>query len=74
MADPKQLWELAGGNGAGKSTFHYLYLAKYGIKFVNADLIAKDIDPEDPGGSSYYAATVKIQGITDTTVSIGRLR
>ena len=40
MANPKQLWVLAGGNGAGKSTFYYLHLAKYGIKFVNADLIA----------------------------------
>ena len=58
MANPKQLWVLAGGNGAGKSTFYDLHLAKYGIKFVNADLIAKDIDSENPEGLSYYAATV----------------
>lgn len=58
MANPRQLWVLAGGNGAGKSTFYYLHLAKYGIKFVNADLIAKDIDSENPEGLSYYAATV----------------
>jgi len=58
MANPKQLWVLAGGNGAGKSTFYDLYLAKYGIMFVNADLIAKDVDSENPEGSSYYAATV----------------
>ena len=44
MNHSKQLWVLAGGNGAGKSTFYNLYLAKYGIKFVNADLIAKDIN------------------------------
>ena len=48
MANPRQLWVLAGGNGAGKTTFYNLYLAKFGIKFVNADLIAKDIDPENP--------------------------
>ena len=50
MANPRQLWVLSGGNGAGKSTFYNLYLAKYGIKFVNADLIAKDSDSENPEG------------------------
>ena len=58
MADPKKLWVLAGGNGAGKTTFYTLYLAKYGIKFVNADSIAKDIDPGNPEDLSYLAATV----------------
>jgi predicted ABC-type ATPase len=58
MAPPRQLWVLAGGNGAGKTTFYNLYLAKYGIKFVNADLIAKDIDPENTEGFSYHAATL----------------
>jgi len=58
MANSRQLWVLAGGNGAGKSTFYNLHLAKYGIKFVNADLIAKDIDPENSEGISYRAATV----------------
>jgi predicted ABC-type ATPase len=58
MATPRQLWVLAGGNGAGKTTFYNLYLAKYGIKFVNADLIAKDIDPEKTEGLSYHAATL----------------
>jgi predicted ABC-type ATPase len=58
MAHSKQLWVLAGGNGAGKSTFYNLYLAKYGLKFVNADLIARDMGSEDPESQSYYAATV----------------
>ncbi len=58
MANPRQLWVLSGGNGAGKSTFYNLYLAKYGIKFVNADLIAKDLDSENPEGLSYHAATL----------------
>lgn len=58
MANPRQLWVLAGGNGAGKTTFYNLYLARYGITFVNADLIAKDIDPENPELMSYHAATV----------------
>ena len=58
MVNPRQLWVIAGGNGAGKSTFYKLYLAKYGVKFVNADLIAEDIDSENPEGLSYHAATV----------------
>ena len=58
MANTRQLWVLAGGNGAGKSTFFNGYLKKYGIMFVNADLIAKDVDSENPEDISYQAATV----------------
>lgn len=58
MADTKQLWVLTGGNGAGKSTLYAHYLSKYGIKFVNADLIAKAIDPDNPEKWSYEAATL----------------
>ncbi|MCK5098702.1 MAG: zeta toxin family protein [Desulfobacteraceae bacterium] len=58
MTQSKQLWILAGGNGAGKSTFYNFYLAQYGINFVNADLIAKEIDFENPELSSYRAATL----------------
>ncbi len=58
MSDTKQLWVLAGGNGAGKSTFYNQYLSKYGIKFINADLIARVIDPDNPERLSYEAATL----------------
>lgn len=58
MNNPKQLWILAGGNGSGKTTFYNQYLAKHGIKFVNADLIAREIDFEDAENSSYQAATI----------------
>jgi predicted ABC-type ATPase len=58
VANTRQLWVLAGGNGAGKSTFFNLYLKKHGVTFVNADLIAKDLDPENPEGLSYQAATL----------------
>lgn len=47
---------LAGPNGAGKSTFFDLHLRRTGLLFVNADLIARAISPEDPLGSSYVAA------------------
>lgn len=58
MNKSKQLWILAGGNGAGKSTFYNQYLAKYGIQFVNADLIAREIDSENAENLSYQAATI----------------
>jgi len=56
MSQPKQLWVLVGGNGAGKSTFYRLYLQPKGMPFVNADLIAKQLFPDDPEGNSYNAA------------------
>jgi len=37
----KQLWLLAGGNGAGKTTFYRLQLEPLGMPFVNADILAK---------------------------------
>jgi predicted ABC-type ATPase len=55
MARP-QLWLLAGGNGAGKSTFYNRYLAPRGLRFVNADEIARMIAPNDPMSASYEAA------------------
>lgn len=58
MAALKQLWILAGGNGAGKSTFYHLYLAKFGIKIINADFIAKDFNSDNPEELSYQAATL----------------
>ena len=58
MNDSKQLWILAGGNGSGKTTFYNLYLAKYGMQFVNADLIAREIDSENVEDLSYQAATI----------------
>ena len=58
MPNKKQLWVLAGGNGAGKSTFFKHYLVDYGIKLVNADLIAKEINAEKSEQLSYDAATI----------------
>ena len=58
MTNSRYLWVLAGGNGAGKSTFYNQYLSKYGISFVNADLIARDLDSENPENLSYHAATL----------------
>ena len=35
---------LAGPNGAGKTTFHGIYLRPSGLRFVNADVVARDLD------------------------------
>lgn len=53
-----QVWVLAGGNGAGKSTFYQSFLAPHGVKFVNADLLAKKIAPAEPELASYDAAKI----------------
>lgn len=42
----KQLWILAGGNGAGKSRFYETYLKNKNLSFVNADRLAKEMSDE----------------------------
>ena len=59
------LWTLAGGNGAGKSTFHRLYLEPRGVAFVNADVIAREIDPSNPAAASYEAARMTMRRFAD---------
>ena len=56
MKKPKQLWLIAGGNGAGKSTFFNLFLKPTGLPFINADILAKQLDVNDTEGQSYKAA------------------
>jgi predicted ABC-type ATPase len=56
MSENKQLWLLTGGNGSGKSTFYRLFLEPRGIKFINADLIARDMTTDNPEGASYKAS------------------
>ncbi len=55
MSD-KQVWILAGGNGAGKSTFYRLMLESKSLVFINADKIARILDPDEPEKMSYEAA------------------
>lgn len=58
MTVSKQLWILAGGNGAGKTTFYEKFLAPKGIRLVNADMIAKIVNPTSPESVSYKAASL----------------
>lgn len=46
--DGRFLLVIAGSNGAGKSTFHDVYVRSLGLPFVNADLIARDLATGDP--------------------------
>jgi len=58
VTDKKQLWLLAGGNGAGKSTFYNTQLKPLGLPFINADSIAKELYPTEPENHSYDAANI----------------
>ncbi len=58
MKNTKQLWLLAGGNGAGKSTIYRTQLESFGLPFINADILAKQIFPEQPEQHSYEAAKI----------------
>lgn len=56
MSNDKQLWLLAGGNGAGKSTFFEHFLKPAGLPFINADILAKQLVDENTEAVSYRAA------------------
>lgn len=57
-APKKRLWVLAGGNGAGKSSFYRTFLEPAGIPFVNADLIARQVYERQAEENSYAAAKI----------------
>jgi predicted ABC-type ATPase len=67
----KQLWLLAGGNGAGKSTFYRLFLQPTGIPFINADILARILYPDAPEDHSYEAARVA-EGLREQLLLAGR--
>lgn len=54
----KQLWLLAGGNGAGKTTFYTTQLKPLNLPFINADNIARELFPLSPEEHSYQAASI----------------
>jgi len=58
LNNKKQLWVLAGGNGAGKSTFYHLYLEPLAMPFINADILANYLYPDAPELHSYDAAVI----------------
>ncbi|BCG66023.1 MAG: hypothetical protein methR_P3895 [Methyloprofundus sp.] len=67
----KQLWVLAGGNGVGKSTFYKTRIEPQGLPFVNADILAKQLFPDQPEIHSYEAAKI-IEQIRTQLLEEGR--
>lgn len=49
---------LAGPNGAGKTTFYYAHLQAAGLRFVNADLLARELSI-DPYEAASLAASIR---------------
>ena len=49
---------LAGPNGAGKSTFFESHLARFGLRFVNADVLAHSLEM-DPYAAAKYADALR---------------
>ncbi|MFO1491513.1 MAG: zeta toxin family protein [Kiritimatiellia bacterium] len=50
---------IAGPNGAGKTTFFHAHLAKAGLRFVNADLLAKEMGIADPYAAARAADALR---------------
>jgi predicted ABC-type ATPase len=49
---------LAGSNGAGKTTFYRTMLQSTQLPFVNADEVARALQPAEPGAVAYKAMRV----------------
>jgi predicted ABC-type ATPase len=49
---------LAGPNGAGKTTFYHAHLARCGLRFVNADVLAEELGM-DPYAAARSAAALR---------------
>lgn len=49
---------LAGPNGAGKTTFYHAHLAAAGLRFLNADVLARELDLE-PYAAARVAAALR---------------
>ena len=51
---------LAGPNGAGKTTFYHAHLRTAGLRFINADVLARDLNL-DPYAAAHVAAALRRQ-------------
>ena len=63
----KNIYIIAGSNGAGKTTFATKFLPEYANcpSFVNADLIAKGLSPFDPQKAALKAGKLVLQQIRE---------
>ena len=49
---------IAGPNGAGKTTFYHAHLRRAGLPFINADVLARELDLEP-----YAAARIALSSM-----------
>jgi predicted ABC-type ATPase len=61
----KEVYIVGGSNGAGKTTFAKEFIKEAGLTFLNADEIAREIDPEDQAGGKLKAGRVLFQRLED---------
>lgn len=63
----KRIIIIAGPNGAGKTTFANQILAgdQEGYPFVNADIIARELNPDDPESEAFRAGRLMLQKIEE---------
>jgi predicted ABC-type ATPase len=67
----KQVVIVAGANGSGKTTFARKFLDVTKFEFLNADEIAKEINPEDPL-KARIAAGKKVINSIDELIGVGK--
>ena len=67
----KRIIIIAGPNGAGKTTFANQILAgdQAGYPFVNADIIARGLNPDNPESEAFRAGRLMLQRIEDLVES-----
>ena len=63
----KKIIIIAGPNGAGKTTFANQILAgdQASFPFVNADIIARGLNPDDPEGEAFRAGRLMLRRIEE---------
>ena len=67
MSRPKRIFIIAGPNGAGKTTFATEFLPNeaHCPTFINADLIAAELDPLQPDLAAIQAGRLMLKTIHD---------
>lgn len=63
MSDTPTFTIIAGVNGSGKTTFALDYFKNSNVVFINADLIATGLSPNNPDTSQFVAGKLMLQKI-----------